>query len=125
MSNLLKIDSFPRSQIQDVMLERNLRQSEKLKDSTATNIKSLGSSLDAKAAQDRAVKAATDFEALMIQQMLSAMWQAIPKDGLLSGGNEEEIYRDMLNQQIASDMAKHQSIGLKDMVLKEFKSQEK
>lgn len=65
-------------------------------------------------------KASTDFEALLLQEMLKSMWQTVPGGGLVSGSHEEEIYRDMLNQGVAEEMAKTQSIGIKDIIAGEM-----
>jgi len=57
--------------------------------------------------------AAEDFEALLLQQMFDSMWSSVPEGGLLDGGSEAEFYRDLLNQQLAKEIAHSQSIGLK------------
>lgn len=62
-----------------------------------------------------ALKAAEDFEALLLQQMFKSMWS-----GTEETSNEESLYRDMLNQAIAADMAKGKGLGLKEMVVKEL-----
>ena len=78
----------------------------------------LNSSADAAKMQNE--KAATDFEALLLQQMIQSMWKAVPSEGLLSGSSEEGMYRDMLAEQYAQELAQHQSMGLKDAVLGEM-----
>ena len=70
-------------------------------------------------------KAATQFEALLLHQMLNSMWQTIPKNGLLSGSREESLYRDMLNQAVADSISTGKSIGIKNVVMKELKNTEK
>lgn len=70
-------------------------------------------------------KAATDFEALLLQQMVQSMWKTVPTDGMLSGSNEESMYRDMLSEQFAQELAKGQSLGLKDAVLGEMNREDK
>lgn len=67
-------------------------------------------------------KAAEQFEAIFLQQMVNSMWSAVPNEGLLSGSNEEALYRDMFNQAITEEMAKSQSLGVKDMIIKEMQS---
>lgn len=74
-----------------------------------------------KAAQE---KAATDFESVFVQQMVKAMWKAIPKEGILSGSNEEELYQEMLQKEVADHIAKTESLGLKEMIMKEFEERE-
>lgn len=70
-------------------------------------------------------KAATDFEALLLHQMLQSMWNSVPKDGLVSGSREEELYRDMLTEEVAKSIAENQSLGIRDVVLRDMRSAEK
>ena len=71
--------------------------------------------------QERAEEAATQFESVLVQQMLKSMWQAVPKNGLLSGSSEEQLYQEMLQQEVSSHISEHQSFGIKDMVMRELK----
>ena len=52
------------------------------------------------------------FEAIFINQMLSAMRQTVDKSGLLDGGMAQGIYKDMLYQQYADEMAKTANLGI-------------
>jgi peptidoglycan hydrolase FlgJ len=70
-------------------------------------------------------KAATDFESLLLHQMLKSMWETIPKESLLGSSHEEELYRDMLNEALAKSFAEHKSIGIKDAVLTDMRKLEK
>lgn len=70
-------------------------------------------------------KAAVQFEAMLVKQMLGAMWQSVPKEGLLSGSNEEEIFRDMLNEALAETVAKSQGIGIKAVIRGELQKDKK
>jgi flagellar protein FlgJ len=79
----------------------------------------------AKGSDAETEKAATQFEALLLHQMLKEMWNSVPKDGLLSGSHEEEMYRDMLNEGIANEIAEKQSIGIKDVLVRDMKKFEK
>lgn len=69
-------------------------------------------------------KAATDFEALLLQQMFKSMWTNVPSEGLISGSSEEGLYRDMLNDALSKSVAENQSIGVKDVVLRELSARE-
>jgi Rod binding domain-containing protein len=64
--------------------------------------------------------AAQQFEALLVQQMLQSMWSTVPKHGLLSGSNEESMYRDMLNEALANSIAEGKGLGIKDVILKDI-----
>lgn len=76
------------------------------------------------ASSGKAREAATQFEALLLQQMLQSMWSSVPKDGLL-GSNEEDTYRDMLNEALAKEIADGQGIGIRDVICEEMEKQEK
>jgi len=73
---------------------------------------------------EQAEKAATDFESLLLQQMIQSMWSTVPEGGMLSGSREEELYRDMLNKQVAEHMAETQGLGIKDIIVEEMKKRE-
>jgi Rod binding domain-containing protein len=68
--------------------------------------------------EDRIKKASTDFEALLLQQMLKSMWTAMApgEEVSASGGQETDFYRDMLNEQVANDIAQKQSLGIKEIL---------
>ena len=65
-------------------------------------------------------KAATQFEALLVHQMMKSMWKTVHSEGLLTGSREEELYRDMLNEAIAGDISKGQGIGIKEIIMREL-----
>jgi Rod binding domain-containing protein len=69
-----------------------------------------------------AKNAGKQFEALLLQHMFASMWESIPSDGLLSGGKEEEMFRDMFNQAIGEEMSKSQSIGIADAIARDINS---
>jgi len=66
------------------------------------------------------VEAATQFEALLLHQMLQTMWSTLPKEGLLSGSREEGLYRDMLNEAVAKSISENQSIGIRDVIARDI-----
>lgn len=68
-------------------------------------------------------KAATDFEALLLGQMVQSMWQTVPGGGVLSGSKEESMYRDMLTQEIAKTAAAGQGIGIRGVIERELTRQ--
>lgn len=61
-------------------------------------------------------KAASDFEAIWIHQMLK---EAQPKGGMLERSFAAETYRDMLSQTLAQSMAKRGAFGLADALVKQ------
>ncbi len=69
--------------------------------------------------------AAQQFEGMLLKQMLASMWNTVPKDGMISGSNEEEQYRDMLHQAYADDLSKGQGLGIKEVIIREMQRREK
>lgn len=65
-------------------------------------------------------KASRDFEALFIHKMLQTMRKTIPENSLLDGGLVEDIYTDMLDQQIAQAASERESFGIASMIYEEM-----
>lgn len=65
-------------------------------------------------------KVTQDFEAIFIESMFKAMRKTIPDGGLFERDNAHEIYQEMLDREIAGDMARHQSIGLADQMYEQI-----
>lgn len=55
--------------------------------------------------KDKVAKAAHDFEAVYMQQMLSHMWEGIETDGPFGGGHGEEVFRSMMIEQYGKMIA--------------------
>ena len=61
----------------------------------------------------RAWKAAQDFEAMAVGQLLAPMFDTIDTSkGMFGGGAGESAWRPMLTQSIAKQMAAHGGLGL-------------
>lgn len=66
-------------------------------------------------------KATSGFEALLLHQMLSAMWSTVESTNMFGeDSNQSQIYRDMLNQSIADSVAGGRGIGVKEFLRKEL-----
>ncbi|MBI5893019.1 MAG: peptidoglycan DD-metalloendopeptidase family protein [Deltaproteobacteria bacterium] len=65
-------------------------------------------------------KAAQDFEAIFINYMLKTMREGVSKSGLLHGGNAEEMYTSMMDEELSKAIAQKGGIGLGSILLKEF-----
>lgn len=66
-------------------------------------------------------KAAGGFEALLLHDMLKAMWKTVEHTGFLGNdSNEAQIYRDMLNQSIADSIVEGKGIGIKEFLTGEI-----
>ncbi len=70
-------------------------------------------------------KSADEFEAIFISQMLKSMSTGIKTDGPFGGGHSEEIYRDLMNEQMGKAVTKQGGIGISDAIYRELlKNQE-
>ncbi|MEW6169494.1 MAG: flagellar assembly peptidoglycan hydrolase FlgJ [Pseudomonadota bacterium] len=66
-------------------------------------------------------KAAQQFEALMMQQMLKSMREASLGDDVL-GGEQTQLYQEMFDQQIAQHLAAGRGLGIADMLVRQLAS---
>ena len=82
------------------------------------------SPVTAKQHEQEIKKAATQFESLLVKEMLKSMWSTVPKEGILSGSKEEEIYQDMFQDSLADSISEHQSIGVREIIMKDIKASE-
>ena len=64
-------------------------------------------------------KLCQDFEAVFIQYMLKSMRKTVPDGGLFDKDNGHDIYQDMLDAQLASDMARTQGTGMADTMYRQ------
>ena len=66
-------------------------------------------------------KAAGEFEALLLHQMMKEMWKTVEFNGFMGGdSNEAQIYRDMMSQAISESAAEGRGIGVKEFLSKEL-----
>jgi flagellar protein FlgJ len=73
-----------------------------------------------------AAKAARDFEAVFINEIMGAMFEGIPTDGPFGGGPGEAIFRSMMIDQYSKTIAAQGGFGLADAVKRELlQAQEK
>jgi peptidoglycan hydrolase FlgJ len=72
------------------------------------------------AGADAARRAAEDFEAMVIGELLKPMFQALDVDGLGGGGVGEQMFRPMLIDRYAGELAKTGGIGIADSVAREL-----
>ena len=60
----------------------------------------------------RTEKAANEFEAMFIGQFLGSMFKDMPTNGLMGGGQGEEMFRSLLIEQYAQNIQKQGGFGL-------------
>lgn len=74
----------------------------------------------APAAPDEIRRAAEEFEAVFLAQMLAPMFEGLQTDGLGGGGLGEEIFRPMLIERYAEALSKAGGVGIADSVVREM-----
>lgn len=62
-------------------------------------------------------KAAEDFEAFFLSQMMEQMFQGVSTDGMFGGGHAEKVYRSMLVNEYGKHIAQSGGVGVADHVL--------
>lgn len=65
-------------------------------------------------------RAAEEFEAVFLNQMLAPMFEGLQTDGLGGGGMGEEIFRPMLIERYAQSLTQAGGIGIADSVIREL-----
>ena len=66
-------------------------------------------------------QACADFEALLNNQMLTAMRDSLPQqeEGLFAKSYAEKMFQSMLDEEMAKEMAKGRGMGLGEMLYKQ------
>ncbi len=65
-------------------------------------------------------KTANEFESMFLTQMLEHMSSGIKTDGPFGGGQGEEMFRSLLNQEYAGMLSKRGGIGIADHVYRQI-----
>lgn len=75
--------------------------------------------------EKKARDTAESFEAVFLSQILKSMSIGMKSDGPFGGGHSEEIFQDMMSEQMATQISKNGGIGLSDSIYREIlKTQE-
>jgi peptidoglycan hydrolase FlgJ len=70
--------------------------------------------------REQIAKAAGDYEAMFVGQLMQLMMDQVPTDGPFGGGHAEGIYRSMMAQEMAKDMMRRGGIGLQPTLMNEL-----
>ncbi|MDX9835836.1 MAG: rod-binding protein [Desulfobulbus sp.] len=65
-------------------------------------------------------KSCQEFEAIFIQSLFKEMRKTVPEGGLFPRSTATEMYRDMLDQEVAKKVAERQSIGLAEQMYRQM-----
>ena len=61
-----------------------------------------------------------EFESFFMKEVVKSMRDTVPKDGLLNGGNAEEIDRSMFDDKLVENMTKSGSSGIADTLYRQL-----
>lgn len=78
---------------------------------------------DAKMTDEQMKDIASQFEAMLLRQMLKEMRKSVPQDGYLEHSHATEMYTGMADDYMADQMAEKGSIGIGDMIYTQLKEQ--
>lgn len=70
------------------------------------------------------LKAAKDYESIMIHQFIKQMHDGIPVNSITGGGNGEKMFRDLLYAEYAKAITQKGGIGLADSIVKDMKKKD-
>jgi peptidoglycan hydrolase FlgJ len=71
--------------------------------------------------QKKLLDACKDFEAILLNKMLSTMRESLPEGGLFEKSFGEKIYQSMLDEEMTKQMAHGKGIGIADMLYQHLK----
>lgn len=109
MADELKIGD-PSSQVSGAVMQAQMK---RLQNSSA-QAKGAVSEAEAK-------KVSGQFESMIVSQMFKAMWETVPDSQMFGHSNEQQIYKDMLNQAIADSLQDGPGLGVREVVYKDIK----
>ena len=85
-----------------------------------TDSKSLSSEISPEE-REQVKKLAGDFESIFLNLVFKTMRDTVPEDGgVLDSSNGEKIFRSMLDNEYAKNMAEQNSTGLGDMIARDL-----
>ncbi len=86
----------------------------------ASKVRRAANQLQAPMASDQVQRAAEEFEAVFIAQMMAPMFEGLGSDELFGGGPGEDIYRSILVEEYGKSVARAGGIGLSDAIQREI-----
>lgn len=72
---------------------------------------------------DQMKEACQGFEAILLQQMIRKMRATVPEGGLVPKSAGTKILEEMMDEQLAQELAKTGSVGIADLLFQQITSQ--
>lgn len=73
--------------------------------------------------ETQARAAAESFESVFLFEVMQSMYADI-KPGAFGGGNDENLYRSMMNEEVAKSISRQGGIGIADSIYREIMRQQ-
>lgn len=70
-------------------------------------------------------KAAQDFEAVLLNMVLKAMWKTVPKSDLFEKNSATNIYEGLMHSSLSEEMASNGGIGLAKVLAQQLRREQK
>ena len=65
-------------------------------------------------------KSCQDFEAIFVQSLFKAMRKTVPEGELFKNDNAVDMFQEMIDQEIATNVSRKQSIGLAEQMYRQI-----
>lgn len=70
-------------------------------------------------------KATQDFEAVLINMVIKAMWKTIPKSGLFEKNSSTQIYEGLMHSALSEEMARNGGMGIAKVLYQQLSREQK
>lgn len=113
-NNILGISQLHADRAKDLRIER--ANGGPSPSALKTEVKSLQGKTQPSKNEAEIKKLSEEFESIFLGLVLKSMRDSVQKSGLIDGGNAENIYRSMLDDEYAKQMAAQHHTGLADQI---------
>jgi len=69
-------------------------------------------------------KATQDFEAVLLNMVIKAMWKTIPESGLFEKNNSTQIYEGLMHSALSEEMARNGGMGIAKVLYQQLSKEQ-
>ncbi|MGR3292739.1 MAG: rod-binding protein [Candidatus Scalindua sp.] len=70
-------------------------------------------------------KAAQDFEAVLLNMVLKAMWKTVPKSDLFEKNSATQIYEGLMHSSLSEEMARNGGMGIAKVLAQQLRREQR
>ncbi|MBC8550029.1 MAG: rod-binding protein [Candidatus Brocadiales bacterium] len=70
-------------------------------------------------------KAAEDFEAVLLNMVIKAMWKTVPKSDLFEKNSASNIYEGLMHSSLSEEMASNGGLGIAKVLAQQLRREQK